>query len=305
MSDFVTFARAHGVLIGDLIASERIRRCPTETNPRKKNGAYYWDGERGYVFAWDGEAKAQWYHDPHARPWTPEQKAEWQAKRRAADAEQQRAQQRAAFRAADLIRTSVPGEHNYLAMKGFPKAQGMVLEDGALLVPMRNILSNALQGAQIIRWLEDERRYEKKMLPGMKAKGAVLRLGQSAKETILVEGYATGLSVEAAARSVGLSAAVLVTFSDSNLAHVAPLVKGRVFVYADHDAMHPRERIKRDAGEEYERRGAGELAAIETGLPYCMSDVLGNDANDDHQQFGLMAVCKRLMEVRRRDVATG
>ena len=71
MSDFVTFARAHGVLIDDLVASERIRRCPTEQNPLKKNGAFMWDGERGFVFAWDGEAKAQWYSDPTARPWTP------------------------------------------------------------------------------------------------------------------------------------------------------------------------------------------------------------------------------------------
>lgn len=289
MSDFVTFARAHGVLIGDLIASEKIRRCPTEENPSKKNGAYYWDGERGWVWTWDGKKEAQWYSDPHARPWTADQKAEWQAKRRAADAEQRRGQERAAFRAADLIRTSKAGEHNYLAMKGFPNAQGMVLEDGALLVPMRNALTNQLQGAQLIRWIEGERRYEKKMLPGMKAKGAVLRLGPPrAREIVLCEGYATGLSIELATHQLRLGVAVLVTFSDSNLVHVAPTVKGRVFVYADND-----------------KSGAGERAAQETGLPYCMSDVVGNDANDDHQQFGLMAVCKKLMEVRRRDVATG
>jgi putative DNA primase/helicase len=287
VTDFVTFAQAHGVLIGDLYAGDRIRRCPTELNPRKKNGAWFWDGERGFVFAWDGEAKAQWYSDPNAKPWTPFEKAAWQAKRRAMDEEHRRGQQRAAMRAQELMRTSTPGEHSYLALKGFPKGQGLVLADGALLVPMRNVLTNDVQGAQVIRWNEAERRYEKKMLPGMKAKGAVLRLGRAAPETVLVEGYATGLSVEAAARSVGLPAAVLVTFSDSNLQHVAPLVKGRVFVYADND-----------------KSGAGERAAQATGLPYCMSDVEDSDANDDHKQLGLMAVCKKLMEVRRR-VASG
>lgn len=289
MTGFVNFAQAHGLLIGDLYASERIRRCPTETNPRKKNGAYYWDGERGYVFAWDGEAKAQWYHDPHARPWTPEQKAAWQAKRRAADAEQARGQQRAAYRAAELMRAATPGKHNYLALKGFPDVQGLVQEDGSLLVPMRNIQTNEIQGAQVIRWLEEDRRYEKKMLPGMKAKGAVLRLGKQAKKAFLVEGYATGLSVQAAARSVGLTACVVITFSDSNLVHVAPFVKGRAFVFADND-----------------KSGAGERAAKETGLPYCMSPEVGEDANDMHARAGLMPVTQLLMEVRRREiVATG
>ena len=285
MTDFITFAQAHGVLIGDLYAGDRIRRCTTEQHPRKKNGAYFWDGVRGFVFNWSGEAKAQWYSDPNANPWTDAQKAEWQAKRRAMDAEHHRGQERAAMRAQELMRLSVPAEHNYLAIKGFPKALGMVQPDGSLLVPMRNVITNNVQGAQVIRWIEEGRRYEKKMLAGMKAKGAVLRLGGRSGETVLVEGYATGLSVEAAARSVGLNAAVLVTFSDSNLVHVAPMVKGRAFVYADHDTS-----------------GAGERAAKETGLPYCMSDVEGEDANDQHQRTGLMAVCKKLMEVRRAAV---
>lgn len=280
---FVLFARAHGVIVDDVFPVQRIQRCPTELNPRKKNGAWFWDGARGFVFAWDGEAKAQWYNDPQAKPWTPEEKAKWTAQRRAGERERQERQIRAVRHAGELMRQCIPGSHNYLALKGFPDAQGMVLPDGALLVPMRNVVNNELQGAQIIRWVEADRRYEKKMLPGMRAKEAVLRLGPpSARETILVEGYATGLSVEAAARSVGLSMAVLVTFSDSNLVQVAPRVKGRVYVYADNDAS-----------------GAGERAAKETGLPYVMSDALGHDANDDHMAKGLMAVSARLMEVRR------
>ena len=54
-----------------------------------------------------------------------------------------------------------------------------------------------MRGAQLIRWLSEERKWEKKMLPGMRAKGAVLRLGSAAPWlTILCEGYATGLSIE-------------------------------------------------------------------------------------------------------------
>ena len=43
------FARAHGVVIepAKLYAGERIRRCPTVNHPKKENGAYFWDGQRG------------------------------------------------------------------------------------------------------------------------------------------------------------------------------------------------------------------------------------------------------------------
>lgn len=285
---FTLFARAHGVEVGDLLASDRIRRCPTTEKPRSKNGAYFWDGSRGWVFAWDGEAKTQWYEDPSAKPWTDAEKREWAAKRKAAAAQQDRRNFEAARAAEALVHSAAPGPHDYLVRKGLPM-HGLVLPDGALLVPMRNLSTNDLQGAQLIRWLADELRWEKKMIPGMKAKGAVLRLGKTAQETILCEGYATGLSIELAARSVGLNACVLICFSDSNLVHVARLLDaacGRRFVFADNDKSE-----------------AGDRAAQETGLPYCMSPETGEDANDMHARAGLMAVAQMLMRLRRREVA--
>jgi phage/plasmid primase-like uncharacterized protein len=279
---FTDFARAHGVEIGDLYASDRIRRCPTTENPKKKNGAYFWDGDRGWVFAWDGEARTQWFSDPNAKPWTDEEKRAWAMKRRTVAADAERKNENAALHAAMLVRSSVPGPHDYLTRKGLPQVQGMVLPDGALLVPMRNLYTNDLQGVQLIRWIADEMRWEKKMLPGMKAKGAVLRLGKG-RETIFCEGYATGLSIDLAARSVGLNASVLICFSDSNMAYVAAQVKGRGYVFADND-----------------KSGAGERAAKETRLPYCMSPMVGEDANDLAVRAGLMAVAQMLMKVRRR-----
>ena len=142
-------------------------------------------------------------------------------------------------------------------------------------------------GLQVIRWVEADRAYEKKMLPGMRAKGAVFWLGdKKAPETFLCEGYSTGLSISAALRSVGLRASVLVCFSAGNLAHVAPLIQGKAFVFADHD-----------------KSGTGEQAAKQTGLPYCMAPEVGMDANDLHKSAGLMAVCQQLMKVRRMEVA--
>lgn len=288
MHSFSSFAEAHGVLVGDFYASDRIRRCATALHPRKKNGAYFWDGHRGWVQAWDGDGVVRWFNDPDAKPWTEAEKRAWAAKREAERARLARRQQDAARRAAELVASATPGRHGYLDLKGLHACTGLVLPDESLIVPMRNLATNALQGAQIIRWLAEARTWEKKMLPGSVAKGAVLRLGPPrALETILCEGYATGLSIDAAARQMRLNATVLVCFSDSNMVHVAPMVRGRKVTFADNDVS-----------------GAGEAAAKAIAVPYCMSDRIGEDANDLHARAGLMAVCRLLMAVRREAMPT-
>lgn len=282
---FELFARAHGLELGDFHASDRIQRCATVEHPRSKNGAFFYDGSRGWVFAWDGEARVQWYDDPHAKPWTDEEKRAWAIKRQASAAEQHRKHENAALRAAMILRSTKPGPHDYLIRKHLPNAQGLVMPDGELFVPMRSLGDNQLQGAQVIKWLPEEMKWEKKMLPGMRAKGAVLRLGpKTTSDMVLCEGYATGLSIELAARQARLSAAVLVCFSDSNMVHVAGLMKEsrlRRYVFADND-----------------KSGAGERAAKDTGLSYCMSEKVGEDANDLHARAGLMAVQHELMKAR-------
>jgi putative DNA primase/helicase len=280
---FLDFARANGLIVEDISPSDKIQRCPTERNPRKRNGSYMWDGQRGFVRAWDGAAQTQWYHDQNATAWTAEQQAKIRADQRQAEVAQLKSYEDAARRASVLMASATTDRHNYLEFKGFPDAKGLVLEDGELLIPMRNVLTNAVQGAQIIRWIEAERKYEKKMLKGMRAKAAVFRMGSRSQETVLVEGYATGLSVHRALRSMGVNSTVLITFSAQNLVSVAPMVKGRTMVFADNDKSH-----------------TGEQAALQTGLPYCMSSVVGEDANDLHARAGVMAVTQLLMEVRRR-----
>ncbi|MEX3614352.1 MAG: hypothetical protein VB141_11495 [Burkholderia gladioli] len=284
MRDFVSFAQSHGVLITDLDPSGRIRRCGTVDYPRSKNGAYRWDGRRGFVYAWDADAIPHWFNDPESKPWSETEKRAFMARRQSERAGRMRDYQRAAQRAAELIRSASANEHNYFHYKGLPSASGLVLPDGGLLVPMRS-LSGEIQGAQIIRWDGKAMRYDKRMLPGMRAKGAVLRLGSPrVSTTILCEGYATGLSIVMAVRQMRMDAAVRVCFSDSNLVHAASLVSGHKAVFTDNDAS-----------------GAGERAARATGLPYCMSDVVGEDANDLHQRAGLFAVCGKLMGVRQQN----
>lgn len=237
------------------------------------------------------EASANGWRDngEHRGALTAQEVAEKQRARAARDAaaaaEERRKQdgyREAAQRSMTLLQACSMEKHQYLNVKGLPDTLALVA-DGVLVVPMRNLETNQVQGAQTIEWLPEERRWEKKMVYGMRAKGAVLRLGHpKAKETFLCEGYATGLSIELALRRLRLNASVLVCFSDSNMAHVASMITGRAFVVADNDES-----------------GAGERAAKKTGFPFCMSNAVGEDANDLHHRAGLMALCSLLMSVRR------
>lgn len=285
MTDFINFARAHNVEIDParLYPSDKIKRCGTTDKPRSGNAAYFWDGERGWVFDWSGEAKTIWYNDPKAKPWTDEEKRVWAAKRATAASEQERKYQAAAQKADIILRSAKPMEHGYLTIKGFPEEKGLVLDD-TLLIPMRNVVTNKLQGYQAIRWMPEELKYEKKMLPGMRARNAVLYLGnRDAAETWLVEGYATGLSLRNALRTAGMPASVVVTFSASNLVQVADQIPGKRFIFADNDASQ-----------------TGEKSAIQTGLPWTMADEVGFDANDLHKHKGLFAVVAKIMECRTK-----
>jgi len=296
MSDFITFARSHGLEIdpGRLYPSDKIRRCGTVDKPRSGNGAYFYDGQRGWVFNWSGEARTVWYEDKNAKPWTDEEKRAWAAKRASAATEQEHRYQQAALQADIAIRSARYQEHGYLTIKGFPEEKGLVTED-KLLIPMRNVVTNKLQGYQSIRWVPEEMKYEKKMLTGMRAKNAVLFLGnRDLPECWLVEGFATGLSVRNALRSIGMPASVVVCFSASNLIQVADQIPGRRFVFADNDPSkkHP------DTGAEVGM--AGERAAVQTGLPWVMADEVGFDANDLHAKKGLFGVVAKIMECRQK-----
>jgi len=291
---FIAFAESHGVLIKRLDDSGKIRRCGTTDHPHSTNGAYVFDGHGGWVWAWDGDGRAIAYNDPDARPLTAAEKAKAEAKRAVYRAERDHLARQAAVWAARMLTLAKPAEHGYLMLKGLPKVQGLVLPDGELFVPMRDVRTNALLGAQIVQWLPEERRWEKKYLYGMRSKGACLRLGSArAAELILAEGYATCLSIEAAVRQMRLNAAVLVTFSDHNLTHCASLTHGRRYVIADNDpAQTDPVKARQNPGEQ------GQRAAAATGLGWAMSETPGEDANDLQQRAGLMAVCALVMRAR-------
>lgn len=279
--EFIDYCRAHGLIV-DQVEAGRWMRVPTKEHPRKKNGAYKLMGHVGWVMNHATMAEvATWRTDVEQtvaqQQLVVKQAAEFDRRMREGWA-------KAAAKAQALVDASKLIEHNYLAYKGFAEAKGLVMADEALVVPMRHLHTNALVGAQVITWLPGVRKYEKKMIFGMRAKGAVLRLGgKHAARTWLVEGFATGLSVQAALRLRRLPDVVLVCFSDGNLTHVARQLEGDVAVFADNDAS-----------------GAGERAAKASGMPYCMAPTVGWDANDMHQKTSLFQVAAVMAKVSHR-----
>lgn len=282
---FDAFCRAHGLIV-DAIHLGRWVRVPTTDHPRSRNGAYKFLGDIGWVQNHATQTDvSQWRPDSNAPNIDTQAIAN-----KAAEFERRMFEgwERAAKKAEALIREAKHMPHAYLQNKGFKDTLGLVLADETLVIPMRNHQTNKVQGAQLIRWNSDERKFEKKMLPGMRAKGAVFRIGSpTAPRTWLVEGFATGLSVEAAVRLLNLRDAVLVCFSDGNLVHVASQVRGECFVFADNDES-----------------GAGERAAKRSGLRYCMAGTVGHDANDMHKAEGIFKVASLMVDATLSEPAS-
>lgn len=275
--DFVDFARAHGLIIRQPMLDGRIHRVPTTNKPRKKNGAYRFLGDWGWVRCWDTMLESViWRADGTvkggaARP-LPDMDAMLAQQRREAAA--------AARRARELVTSCVFDTHPYLAAKGFPRERGLVHRDGRLVIPMRWFRNvNRLQSVQFIA--PDG---EKKYLWGGEATEAVFIFGAvDAPETWVAEGFATALSVREAVLAMRRPARVMATFSAGTMARVGKQLTGRVFVVADHDFPNPQTGVR-----------AGETAAIATGHPWTQPEREGDDVNDIHQRDGIDAVISLL-----------
>lgn len=272
---FMDHARAHGLIIRDLMMDGLWHRVPTEDKPRKRNGAYLFDGQRGVVKNWatmEGFAP----FPPRGEEIRPVDMQRLAADRAKAEKQAQESRANAARRAAEDIKMATLAEHAYLAQKGFKGVQGLVL-NGSLIIPMRDYKTNTLVSVQRVD-ITGGKRFQ----TGGQSKGAVLVLGKKpGAERWFVEGYATGLSVKAALDAMHRHAEVWVCFSASNLTYVASRVSGRRFVVADNDASK-----------------TGEKAAADTGLPWVMSPVEGEDANDLHQRAGIWELVKLLRGVK-------
>jgi len=270
MTDFLTFARLHGIIIHSLPPLGVWKRYPTVDHPRKKNGALKWLGETGYVqnHAIDTEVEVWTGQAPKGMDM---EKINRQIQ--AAEAKKRALQQEAANKAAYLLKNSTFAFHEYLKKKGFPEETGNVYtREGVhhLVIPMRR--NGRLVGAQVI-----DEAGEKKFLFGQASGGASFVFDNKGPH-IVAEGYATALSVKAAMKALKRRYTLHVCFSAGNMVRIArELPSG--FCVADNDES-----------------GVGERMAKQIGWPYWMPPEFG-DANDYHQKVGLFKFSQSLQKV--------
>ena len=270
MSDFIQFAASYGLRIERLTA-DRWTRVPTDDKPRRKNGAYFFNGLMGVCQNWALMLEpAVWWPDKDA---APIDKRELARRASAAQLRLREDREKAARKARAMMGESEVTQHAYLSLKGFPNKTGLVYRpdtDNLLVVPM--YVGKRLVGCQTIS-IEGEKRF----IHGQQCKGSefVIKGGDM---DAWCEGYATGLSVHACAR---MRLTVHVCFSDSNLKYMAQ----RGIVIADNDVSL-----------------AGERAAKATGLPYLLPPEVGQDWNDLHKAIGTFRASQILLDWIRKNV---
>lgn len=254
--NFISFAASYGLIIEHAVHGKWVR-CATVDHPRKKNGSYKLEGTIGWVQNYACMEKPATWRDKDAKPIPRDVMMQNRAR---LERERTERHQKAAKKAAWIMHNAKCDHHLYLAAKGFPKDKGWVWE-GKLIIPMR--INGDLVGCQMI-----DAEGEKKFLYGQQTKNATAQIDAKGR-MVLVEGYATGLSVRAALKHAGIRYNIVVCFSAGNLENIARLYPDCVVV-ADHD-----------------RSGTGQRVAKKTGRPYWISPIEGEDFNDYHKRVGI------------------
>lgn len=280
--NFTQFADAHGLIIRDIRAG-RITRCSTTSHPGKRNGAFYYDSDFGWVQDWAVHPEIIiWKSDKILSPSDlAEQKKRMEASRKLYRAEQSKGQAVAAKKAEFILSQCHLDISAYLGAKGFPEMLGNMWfregKDPLLVVPMR--VGKDLVGVQLIA--PDGR---KTFLKAQRCDRATFTIGQGSIQ-IWTEGYATALSVAVAMSALGTRCTIHVCFSVGNMQKMA-IEAGAGLVIADNDES-----------------GAGEKAAIATGLHYFMPDVVGWDFCDllkNRKKFTASQELKKVLQFAKK-----
>lgn len=262
--NFENFAEQHGLIINHLVMNRWVR-CPTVDHPQKKNGAYIFTGDSGAVQNWATHEKAiAWRPDEPVYIDQAKVLADRKKSQEAAKAKRMEAERKAAY----IMNHATKGPHPYLAAKGFPDERGWIYK-GMLVIPMRT--QYGLCGCQMI-----SADGEKRFLSGQRSFG-VTAVFDNKGRTILCEGYATALSIRRALKAVRTRYKIVVCFSAGNMKEIASC-EPDCFIVADHDV-----------------KGTGQKVAKETGKPYWLSPLVGEDFNDAELRMGPKAAGESLV----------
>lgn len=236
-------------------------------------------------FKGSGISIASLFHEAKQNGWkddekfTPPTRAQIDAQRKAtlerqSKEGQDRAKQarQAAEKANWILGQCKSEKHAYLQAKGFPDLEGLVwrpdAETNLLCIPM--YVAGNLAGVQMI-----DKHGDKKYLSGQVTSQAefCFDAGSFNPTDFWVEGFASGLSLQALLSALKVRARIHVTFSANNLKQMAH----SGYVIADND-----------------KSGTGEAAALATNLPYWLPFDEGTDINDFHKANGTFKASQAL-----------
>lgn len=271
MSDFIQFASQHGLIIKSLPFGQ-ITRCQTESHRSKRNGAFFFDGDWGWLQNWElHDNPVIWKSDKAVNQADLQERIKKSTEKY--QQERSKLNADAAKKAQWILGQCELNLSAYLGRKGFPEmSANMWMRDNerpVLVIPMK--IDNKVIGCQLI-----DHEGNKKFLKGQATKDAFFQIGNG-KLTFFVEGYASGLSLQKILESIKVSYRIFITFSASNLLRFARRIEG--FVIADND-----------------QSGTGQKAAIESGRKWFMPPVTGQDINDYHLSAG---IAKPALEIKK------
>lgn len=226
---FLNFCLAAGLMPRDIVPDGKWYRCPTESHPGSRNGAYKLsvNGDFGLAQDWAIHSEPMIWRPDASTPPVPIDRAAIE-RRRAEERRQIAMAIRSAREYFDSCRRLSEG-HPYLVRKWqMTGCFGLrVDDDGWLVVPMQ--VNGALSSCQRIS--PDG---EKLFWSGAPIRGASYTIERrSASLTVLCEGLATGLGIFAAVPTARL----VVGFNAGNLVRVAEALqrRGMVVIAADND----------------------------------------------------------------------
>ncbi len=232
-----------------------------------------------------GVTIASLFHEAKYNGWKDDQayqaptREQIEAKQRAAaerltkeGKERIKAAQDAASKAEWILSQCKSEKHAYMQLKGFPDVEVLVWrpsdEVNLMCIPM--YVNGKLCGVQMI-----DKEGSKKYLSGQVTAKAEYCIDTGAVNAVdwWVEGYASGLSLQACLHALKQRYRIHITFSAGNLKRMAH----SGYVVADNDESR-----------------TGAMAAQATGLPYWLSPGEGTDINDFHKAQGTFKASQAL-----------
>ena len=187
-----------------------------------------------------------------------------------------------------LLKDCSRGESHYLAKKGLPSPFDALLDDGSMVILLRD-MHGAVTGAQIIKPSG-----EKRLLAGTKKKGsfvAPLPLPEQVESVVITEGYATS----ATTGLLMLDALFVASIDAGNLLPVAQLFRekypeARIIIAGDNDWHEPGEVDEQGKPKVNTGKLSAEKAALAiNGWVTLPPGEIKADWDDHRQQHGLEA----------------